>query len=141
VLALRVDGVPSGVYRYARAPHRLELARAEGAGRLEQEMTEMLIGQTYVAGSAAGLLISGDLDALITARPHPSALRGWLVRVGMLAQRLILLGHAGGVQSFLSAAILSEAASRCTAGAVSGAIVPVHQVVLGHEAAGEPGAG
>jgi hypothetical protein len=137
VLAMRVDGIPSGVYRYLRVPHGLELVRACGPERLEQQVVEMLIGQTYVIGSGAGLLMSGDLDALVARYAAPSALRTWLVRLGALAQRMILLGHARGVQSFLSAAILDDAAARCTAGSVGGAIVPMHQVVFGHGDAGE----
>jgi hypothetical protein len=125
--ALRVEGVPPGVYRYQAGVHRLHCVRQAQTKNLESELIEMLIGQSYVAGCAAACLLSGPR----TLRPG-SALRHWLIRAGALAQRLILLGHSCEVESFLSAAIRENVARGLTADEFGGSLVPVHLVAFGY---------
>jgi len=131
LFAMRVTGLDPGIYAYRPITHELGLVRALSSQALEQEMTELLIGQTYVVGSAAGILISGNLDRLIQNDGRQSTYRKWLVRVGSLAQRFILLGHAKDITSFLSAAINTQATRRITNGAVGGTVKPAHMVVFG----------
>ncbi len=132
LIVLRADGIAPGVYEYRPGAHALRPVRAGAAAALEAELIGLLAGQRYAAGSAVAVLLAGDLDRVVAERRHPAALRTWLIGLGALAQRLILLGQACGADSFLSAAI-DEARARALTGSGPG-VVPFHQVAFGYRA-------
>jgi hypothetical protein len=131
LLVMRVTGLQPGVYRVE--PNALALAQLRDGSteQIEAQLVRTLIGQPYVIGSAVAVLLSARLDALIAARPAESTLRAYLIEIGMLAQRLLLCGHAFELDSFLSAAILEHEARALTMGDIDGSMSPIHLVAFG----------
>jgi hypothetical protein len=131
VFAMRVGGLTPGVYRHDPAGHRLALLRACDANALEEELVSILIGQPYVRGSAAAVLLSGELDRVVAEQARPAAFAAWLIGAGALAQRLLVTATALQVQSFVSAALDEAHVRESTAGESGHAAFPAHLVAFG----------
>jgi hypothetical protein len=131
LVVMRVAGLEPGVYRHLPDEHAIVPLHHASTEQLEAQLVRTLIGQPYVIGTAVAVLMSGQLDALITERPADSTLRAWLIEVGMLGQRLLLAGHALQIDSFLSAAILEHEARALTVGDIDASMSPIHLVAFG----------
>jgi hypothetical protein len=123
LVVMRVIGLESGIYRYLPDTHAITPVHHEHTEQLEAQLVRTLIGQPYVVGTAVAVLMSGN--------PIESSLRAWLIEIGMLAQRLLLAGHAFELDSFLSAAILEHEARALTAGDIDASMSPIHLVAFG----------
>jgi SagB-type dehydrogenase family enzyme len=131
LLVMRVTGLEPGVYRYQPDAHALAQLRSASTEQIEAQLVRTLIGQPYAIGSSVAVLLSAGLDARIAARPADSTLRACLIEIGMLAQRLLLCGHAFELDSFLSAAILEHEARALTMGDIDESMSPIHLVAFG----------
>ncbi|HVH97817.1 MAG TPA: nitroreductase family protein [Enhygromyxa sp.] len=131
LLVMRVTGLEPGVYRYSPCDHAIALVSRASDEQVEAQLVRTLIGQPYARGAAVALLLSARVEALVATRPTDAALRGCLVEIGMLAQRLLLSGHAIELDSFLSAAILEHEARTLTMGDIDASMSPMHLVAFG----------
>lgn len=138
LIVLRAGALGPGVYVYDPASHGTNEVRRSGIPELESDLARMLIGQRYVEGCACALLLSVDTRALFTLDPRPSALRRWMAGAGIVAQRLITLGGAHGLRSFLSAAIAERHAVPITGRQTGGWHVPMHCLAFGYSDSRKP---
>ena len=132
LIVLRAGGLASGSYIYDAARHAVAALRQRESTDLEQDLVQMLIGQKYVKGCAAALLLWLDTASLVIGDPGPAAFRKWLIATGALAQRLIVLGCALGLETFLSAAIHDAYARHITCNRLKDRYVPMHCVAFGY---------
>jgi Nitroreductase family len=132
VIALRAGSLAPGVYKYTPRSHSIALLRSCGAEELESDLAKMLIGQPYVQKCAFALLLWTDTRTLFADNPRPSALRRCLIYAGLMAQRLVLLASAHGLQTFLSAAIADENARRISGDRNGDWHAPMHCLAFGY---------
>ncbi|MDQ6617337.1 MAG: SagB/ThcOx family dehydrogenase [Actinomycetota bacterium] len=93
VVAVRVDGIPAGAYRYNLPRHDLALVRE---GRFGDDVASWALGQTWMANAGAIFALVGD-PARVQERYGARGYRYILIEAGHIAQNLYLLGAAHGV--------------------------------------------
>lgn len=102
VLALRVQGLPRGLYHYRPDVHRLEqLARGGGPAQVEK----FLGGQWWFRGAAAMVLMTAVFPRTQWNYPHPRAYRVVLADAGHLCQTFCLVGTWLGLAPFCTMAL------------------------------------
>lgn len=102
VLALRVKGLPPGLYHYAAGTHRLELVR-RGASR--REVIRYLNGQWWFGGAAAVVLMTAVFARTQWKYPAPRAYRIVLIDAGHVCQTFCLVATWLGLAPFCTMAL------------------------------------
>lgn len=102
LLALRVQGLPSGLYHYAAATHRLELL-SRGANRAQ--VTRYLNGQWWFAGASAVVFMTGVFARTQWKYPAPRAYRIVLLDAGHICQTFCLVATWLGLAPFSTMAL------------------------------------
>ena len=88
VLALRVSGLPKGLYHFAPDTGRLHPVRR---GASSSQLVEYLSGQWWFADAAALVLMTAVLPRVRWRYPHPRAYRSVLLGAGHLCQTFCLV--------------------------------------------------
>jgi SagB-type dehydrogenase family enzyme len=102
VLALRVKGLPRGLYHYAAAAHRLELLRR---GASAAELVRFLNGQWWFRDAAAVVLMTAVFARTQWKYPAPRAYRTVLIDVGHVCQTFCLVATWLGLAPFCTMAL------------------------------------
>ncbi len=102
VLALRVAGLPRGLYHYAADRHRLERLRQGASAR---EMVRWLAGQYWFGGAAALVLMTAVLPRVQWKYQFPRAYRVVLADAGHLCQTFCLVATWLGLAPFSTMAL------------------------------------
>jgi SagB-type dehydrogenase family enzyme len=109
VLALRVRGLPRGLYHYRMDAHRLErLARGGSA----QQVERFLGGQAWFRGAAALFLMTAVFPRTQWSYPYPRAYRVVLADAGHLGQTFCLLATWLGLAPFTTMALADSRIER-----------------------------
>ncbi|HYL10033.1 MAG TPA: SagB/ThcOx family dehydrogenase [Candidatus Acidoferrales bacterium] len=109
VLALRVHGLPRGLYHYAPDAHRLELVRR---GSSSQQATGYLAGQSWF-GSAAALMLMTAVFPRVQWKYHsPRAYLTVLVDAGHVCQTFCLVATWLGLAPFCTMALADSKIER-----------------------------
>ena len=93
VVAHRVRGLSSGVYRYADPHHELRIWRR---GAFESEMVSACLGQSKAGSAAAGLVMVAPFGRG-TLRLGEREYRDALIEAGAVGQRIYLAAEAAGL--------------------------------------------
>jgi len=101
VLALRVKGLPSGLYHYGAGTHRLELLRR---GATPAEVVHYLNGQWWFGGAAAVVLMTAVFARTQWKYPAPRAYRIVLIDAGHVCQTFCLVATWLGLAPFCTMA-------------------------------------
>jgi len=109
VIAVRVDGVPAGIYHYNAATHRLELLRRRAT---RGEITRYLNGQTYFGGAAAVVLMTAVFARTQWKYPASRAYRTVLIEAGHLCQTFCLVATWLGLAPFCTMALTESTIER-----------------------------
>jgi SagB-type dehydrogenase family enzyme len=102
VLALRVDGLPRGLYHYAADRHRLELLRRGGSSRT---LVSYLAGQWWYGSAAALVLMTAVFPRNQWKYQFPRAYRAVLLDAGHVCQTFCLVATWLGLAPFCTAAL------------------------------------
>jgi SagB-type dehydrogenase family enzyme len=102
VLALRVKGLPSGLYHYAAGTHRLELLRRSAS---RAEVVRYLNGQWWFGGAAAVVLMTAVFARTQWKYPAPRAYRVVLIDAGHVCQTFCLVATWLGLAPFCTMAL------------------------------------
>jgi SagB-type dehydrogenase family enzyme len=89
-VALRVEGLLAGAYRYDRNDHSLELLRP---GLFHQILATWTLGQPWVADAGVVFVLAGFFER-VRPRYGQRGYRHMLLEAGHIAQNLYLLGAA-----------------------------------------------
>ena len=109
VLAVRVGGLPRGLYHYAADRHRLELLR-EGAS--SRKILQYLPSQTWFSGAAALMLMTAVFPRTQWRYGFPRAYRVVLAEVGHLCQTFCLTATWLGLAPFCTMALADSRIER-----------------------------
>lgn len=109
VLALRVRGLPRGLYHYAADRHGLERVRP---GATRRDVRRYLPAQPWYEGAAVVVLLTSVFERVRWRYAHPRAYRGILVEAGHLVQTLLLLATWRGLAPFCTLALGDSAIER-----------------------------
>jgi SagB-type dehydrogenase family enzyme len=102
VLALRVRGVPRGIYHYHAAGHRLELLRR---GATARQLVRYLNGQWWFGGASAVVLMTAVFARTQWKYPAPRAYRIVLIDAGHICQTFCLVATWLGLAPFCTMAL------------------------------------
>jgi len=102
VLALRVQGLPRGLYHYHAVKHRLELLR-RGASR--EQAVRYCAGQEFAGNAAALFLMTAVFPRSMWKYRFPRAYRVVLLDAGHLCQTFCLTATWLGLAPFCTAAL------------------------------------
>lgn len=102
VLALRVAGLPRGLYHYAADTHRLELLRR---GASPREATRFLAGQSWFGPAAALFLMTAVFVRSQWKYPFARAYRAVLLDAGHICQTFCLVATWLGLAPFCTLAL------------------------------------
>ena len=102
MLALRVRGLPRGLYHYAAGAHRLELLRR---GASSAEIVRYLNGQWWFAGAAAVVLMTAVFERTQWKYPAPRGYRIVLIDAGHVCQTFCLVATWLGLAPFSTMAL------------------------------------
>ena len=109
LLALRVDGLPPGLYHYSAMHHRLDRIRA---GPVQTRAIRYCGGQKW-AGKAAALFLMTAVSARTRWKYRiPRAYRALLVEAGHLCQVFLLVATALGLAPFCTMALADSLIER-----------------------------
>ena len=109
VLALRVKGLPSGLYHYAAGTHRLELLRR---GASPAEVVHYLNGQWWFGGAAAVVLMTAVFARTQWKYPAPRGYRIVLIDAGHVCQTFCLVATWLGLAPFCTMALADSRIER-----------------------------
>lgn len=104
VVAHRVRGLSSGVYRYANPHHELRVWRR---GAFETEMVSACLGQSKAGSAAAGLVMVAPVGSR-TPRLGEREYRDALIEAGAVGQRIYLAAEATGLTARNLAAFIDQ---------------------------------
>jgi SagB-type dehydrogenase family enzyme len=99
LIALRIDGLESGIYHYSSDKHCLTAVRS---ALTEGELGYLLCRQDFCEAMAYGVFVTSTFSKLWWKYPHSRAYRVALLDIGCLAQTFQLVCTAQGVQSWLT---------------------------------------
>jgi SagB-type dehydrogenase family enzyme len=102
VLALRVKGLPPGLYHYAAGTHKLELLRR---GATPSEVARCLNGQWWFAGASAVIFMTAVFARTQWKYPAPRAYRIVLIDAGHICQTFCLVATWVGLAPFCTMAL------------------------------------
>jgi SagB-type dehydrogenase family enzyme len=102
LLALRIEGLPRGLYHYAAGAHRLELLRRGATGA---EAIQHLNGQWWFGDAAAVVLMTAVFARTQWKYPAPRAYRAILIDAGHLCQTFCLVATWLGLAPFCTMAL------------------------------------
>lgn len=102
LLALRVEGLPRGLYHYAAGVNRLELLRR---GASATETIQHLNGQWWFGDAAAIVLMTAVFARTQWKYPAPRAYRAILIDAGHLCQTFCLVATWLGLAPFCTMAL------------------------------------
>jgi SagB-type dehydrogenase family enzyme len=86
VYALKVDGLPSGVYHYSAIDNTLGLLNSSP----HCSATELLVGQYWAEQANAIILLVANFERTMWKYPNPTAYRVLLIEAGHIAQNMCL---------------------------------------------------
>jgi SagB-type dehydrogenase family enzyme len=109
VLALRVKGLPRGLYHYAADRHRLERLRRGASAR---ELVRWVGGQRWAGGAAALVLMTAVLPRSQWKYQFPRAYRVVLADAGHLCQTFCLVATWLGLAPFCTMALADSQIER-----------------------------
>jgi len=109
VLALRVAGLPRGLYHYAADRHRLELLRS---GARPSQVASYLPGQGWYASAAALILMTAVFARTQWKYPFPRAYRAVLIEAGHGCQTFCLAATWLGLAPFCTMALADSRIER-----------------------------
>jgi SagB-type dehydrogenase family enzyme len=109
VLALRVQGLPRGLYHYNAGAHRLELLRG---GAQPAQVTRYLNGQRWFSAAAAVVLMTGVFARTQWKYPSSRAYRVVLADAGHLGQTFCLVATWLGLAPFSTMAMADSRIER-----------------------------
>jgi SagB-type dehydrogenase family enzyme len=109
VLALRVRGLPRGLYHYAARDHALERLRA---GARAREVDAALPEQGWYRDAAALVLMTAVLPRVVWRYAFPRAYRVVLAEAGHVCQTLLLVATWLGLAPFCSMALADSRVER-----------------------------
>ncbi|MGH9793392.1 MAG: SagB family peptide dehydrogenase, partial [Candidatus Acidiferrales bacterium] len=109
VLALRVAGLPRGIYHYAADRHRLERLRRGASSR---EMVRWLAGQHWFSGAAALVLMTAVMPRVQWKYQFARAYRIVLADAGHLCQTFYLVATWLGLAPFATMALADSRIER-----------------------------
>jgi SagB-type dehydrogenase family enzyme len=109
VLALRVTGLPRGIYHYDAGHHRLE--RLSGQASASQ-FVEYLNGQTWFGGAALGIIMTAVFARTQWKYRAPRAYRAVLIEAGHVCQTFCLLATSLGLAPFCTMALADTRVER-----------------------------
>jgi SagB-type dehydrogenase family enzyme len=105
LVALRVEGLPPGIYHYRAHRHELALmTKPCSAGRLGA----LLCTQSFAADLSYGVFVTTRFDKMWWKYPHSRAYRVALIDIGCLTQTFQLACAARGIQSWPTGYFLDE---------------------------------
>jgi len=102
VLALRVAGLPSGLYHYAADSHRLELLRR---GATRRQLVDYLAGQWWFGSAGAVILMTAVFVRTQWKYESPRAYRVVLTEAGHFCQTFCLTASWLGLAPFCTLAL------------------------------------
>lgn len=102
VLALRVRGLPGGLYHYNAGAHRLELLRQGASAR---QVVRYFNGQWWFGGAAVVVLMTAVFARTQWKYPAPRAYRAVLLDAGHLCQTFCLVATWLGLAPFCTSAL------------------------------------
>jgi SagB-type dehydrogenase family enzyme len=109
VLALRVEGLPRGIYHYAADRHRLESLQA---GSTRRQILRYLPGQPWFTGAAALILMTAVFSRTQWKYPFARAYRVVLAEAGHLCQTFCLTATWLGLAPFCTMALADSQIER-----------------------------
>ena len=109
VLALRVAGLPRGLYHYAPDTHRLELLTRGASSR---RLVSYLPGQLWYGSAAALMLMTGVFPRTQWKYQFPRAYREVLIEAGHTCQTFCLAATWLGLAPFCSMALADSRIER-----------------------------
>jgi SagB-type dehydrogenase family enzyme len=135
-VALRVDGVQSGIYHYASREHQLTLIRSAAPEDLALEAVGWFANQPWVAEACVVFLMTSVVERSMWKYRNPHAYRVLLLDAGHLGQTFHVVCTALGLGPFTSSG-LSESAIEEALGIDGIQEVPVYAAATGISVAGE----
>jgi SagB-type dehydrogenase family enzyme len=126
VYALRVEGMPPGIYHYSALENSLGLLSSEGNPAPHQ----LLSSQLWTDDAAAIILLVADYDRMMWKYPHPAAYRVVLMEAGHIGQNIILAATSCGLVTAMTAAI-SDAIAKHTLQLISLTQSVVYAIMIG----------
>jgi len=109
LLALRVEGLPRGLYHYAADSKELELVRP---GATARQVDRYLVGQWFYRRAAALVLMTAVVARKQWRYPNPRAYRSVLFEAGHLCQTFCLVATWLGLAPFCTAALADSRIER-----------------------------
>lgn len=109
LLALRVKGLPRGLYHYAAGTHRLELLRR---GASAAQAVRHLNGQSWFGGAAAVVLMTAVFARTQWKYPAARAYRVILIDAGHVCQTFCLVATWLGLAPFCTMALADSRIER-----------------------------
>jgi SagB-type dehydrogenase family enzyme len=102
LMALRVDGLPGGIYHYRPMDNRLARLPAKASPRIA---SAYCAGQSYVAGAAALFIMTAVFARTMWKYGRARAYRAVLIETGHLCQTFCLTATRLGLAPFSTAAL------------------------------------
>lgn len=109
VLAVRVAGVPPGLYHYSPKTSRLHLVRT---GASAADVVRYLAGQEWFAGAGAVVFMTGLMPRLWWRYAHPRSYRAVLLEAGHVCQTFCLVATWLGLAPFCTMALEDSTVER-----------------------------
>ncbi len=109
VLALRVKGLPRGLYHYVADAKELELVRK---GATPKQVETYLTGQWFYRPAAAVVFMTAVVARELWRYPHPRSYRTVLFEAGHLCQTFCLVATWLGLAPFCTAALADSRIER-----------------------------
>ena len=105
--AFNIDGLSPGIYHYDPQNHAVAQIKE---GDLCPELVTICYGQGRLTGSACAFVLSVIWERYMFRYTHPRAYRSLLTNTAELGHKLILLATALNYNTFLTPALLNDAA-------------------------------
>ena len=109
VLARNVENLPSGLYHYNGADHRLELLRS---GATSKQITRWLVNQYWYGGAALIVIMTAVFGRTQWKYDYPRAYRATLLEAGHLCQTFCLTATWLGLAPFCTLAFADSAVEK-----------------------------
>lgn len=97
LVAMRVNGLPPGIYHYRSHTHELSLIREDFD---DAQLGAFLCGQNCANDLSYGIFITSRFDKMWWKYPHSRAYRVTLLDIGCLTQTFQLVCESQGIQSW-----------------------------------------
>lgn len=101
IIALRVEGLAPGIYHYNSFEHYLTLIEEKF---FETELVQLLYGQYFAEGLAAGIFLTLRFEKGWWKYPHSRGYRMALLDIGHASQSVLLTATAAGLETWLTGA-------------------------------------